>query len=107
VANCRFAESPMNRAENLQPRKVSKSNNVGKRRNVKMILRLPSQSNHKHLQKNLRIIIKNMKTAGIIGGSGFIGSHITKRFLAENFNVKVSSTDVSNKDNTVIWRLYY
>ena len=40
----------------------------------------------------------NMKTVGIIGGAGFIGSHITKRFLAENFNVKVSSTDVSNKD---------
>ena len=39
-----------------------------------------------------------MKTVGIIGGSGFIGSHITKRFLAENFKVKVSSTDVSNKD---------
>lgn len=39
-----------------------------------------------------------MKTVGIIGGSGFIGSYITKRFLAENFRVKVSSTDVSNKD---------
>lgn len=39
-----------------------------------------------------------MKTVGIIGGSGFIGSHITKRFLAENFQVKVSSADVSNKD---------
>lgn len=39
-----------------------------------------------------------MKTIGIIGGSGFIGSHITKRFLAENFKVRVSSTDVSNRD---------
>ncbi len=38
-----------------------------------------------------------MKTVGIIGGSGFIGSHITKKFLAENFKVKVSSTDISNK----------
>ena len=38
-----------------------------------------------------------MKTVGIIGGSGFIGSHITKRFLEENFKVKVSSTDISNK----------
>jgi nucleoside-diphosphate-sugar epimerase len=40
---------------------------------------------------------ENMKTVGIIGGSGFIGSHITKRFLEENFKVKVSSTDVSNR----------
>ncbi len=38
-----------------------------------------------------------MKTVGIIGGSGFIGSHITKKFLEENFKVKVSSTDVSNQ----------
>ena len=38
-----------------------------------------------------------MKTVGIIGGSGFIGSHITKRFVEENFKVKVSSTDISNK----------
>lgn len=38
-----------------------------------------------------------MKTVGIIGGSGFIGSHITKKFLEEGFNVKVSSTDISNK----------
>ena len=38
-----------------------------------------------------------MQTAGIIGGSGFIGSYITKIFLEENYNVKVSSTDISNK----------
>jgi dihydroflavonol-4-reductase len=38
-----------------------------------------------------------MKKVGIIGGSGFIGSHITKRFLSESFHVKVSSTDISNK----------
>lgn len=38
-----------------------------------------------------------MKTVGIIGGSGFIGSHITKRFLEENFKVKVSTTDISKK----------
>lgn len=38
-----------------------------------------------------------MKTVGIIGGSGFIGSYITKKFLEENFKVKVSSTDVSNR----------
>ena len=36
-----------------------------------------------------------MKTAGIIGGSGFIGSHVTKRFLEEGFKVKVSATDIS------------
>ncbi len=38
-----------------------------------------------------------MKTVGIIGGAGFIGSHITKRFLEENFKVKVSTTDITNK----------
>ena len=37
-----------------------------------------------------------MKTVGIIGGSGFIGSYITKKFLAENYQVKVSSTDITN-----------
>lgn len=38
-----------------------------------------------------------MQTAGIIGGSGFIGSYITKIFLEEGFKVKVSSTDINNK----------
>lgn len=38
-----------------------------------------------------------MKTVGIIGGSGFIGSWVTKFFLEENYKVKVSSTDVTNK----------
>lgn len=38
-----------------------------------------------------------MKKAGIIGGSGFIGSHVTKKFLSEHFSVRVSSTDISNK----------
>jgi nucleoside-diphosphate-sugar epimerase len=38
-----------------------------------------------------------MKKVGIIGGSGFIGSYITKIFLEENYKVKVSSTDISNK----------
>jgi dihydroflavonol-4-reductase len=43
--------------------------------------------------------IKNtsMETVGIIGGSGFIGSYITKIFLEENYKVKVSSTDINNK----------
>ena len=38
-----------------------------------------------------------MQTVGIIGGAGFIGSYITKIFLEEDFKVKVSSTDISNK----------
>jgi nucleoside-diphosphate-sugar epimerase len=37
-----------------------------------------------------------MKKAGIIGGSGFIGSHITKQFLDNGFEVKVSTKDLSN-----------
>lgn len=39
-----------------------------------------------------------MKTIGIIGGSGFIGSHITKKFLQNNFKVKVSATDISKTE---------
>jgi nucleoside-diphosphate-sugar epimerase len=39
-----------------------------------------------------------MKTAGIIGGSGFIGSYNTQKFLKEGYKVKVSTTDISNKD---------
>ncbi|WP_178987514.1 NAD-dependent epimerase/dehydratase family protein [Winogradskyella schleiferi] len=38
-----------------------------------------------------------MKKAGIIGGSGFIGSHITKLFLENNFEVKSSTTDITNE----------
>lgn len=38
-----------------------------------------------------------MQTAGIIGGSGFIGSWVTKIFLENNFKVRVSTTDISNK----------
>lgn len=38
-----------------------------------------------------------MKTAGIIGGSGYIGSYVTKRFLEENYSVRVSATDISKK----------
>ncbi|PQJ81472.1 NAD-dependent epimerase/dehydratase family protein [Polaribacter glomeratus] len=36
-----------------------------------------------------------MKTVGIIGGSGFIGSYVTKNFLEQGFKVKVSSTDIT------------
>lgn len=39
-----------------------------------------------------------MKKVGIIGGSGFIGSYNTKKFLSEGFQVKVSTTDISNKE---------
>ncbi|PWK17752.1 NAD-dependent epimerase/dehydratase family protein [Xanthomarina spongicola] len=39
-----------------------------------------------------------MKKAGIIGGSGFIGSYITKQFLDHDFEVKVSSTDISKEE---------
>ncbi len=39
-----------------------------------------------------------MKKVGIIGGSGFIGSHTTRKFLAEGYKVKVSATDISKKE---------
>lgn len=39
-----------------------------------------------------------MKKVGIIGGSGFIGSFITKMFLDHGFEVKVSATDITRED---------
>lgn len=39
-----------------------------------------------------------MKKVGIIGGSGFIGSHITQRFLEKGFEVKVSATNISKQE---------
>lgn len=39
-----------------------------------------------------------MKKIGIIGGSGFIGSHVTQQFLNHGFEVKVSTTDISKKE---------
>lgn len=39
-----------------------------------------------------------MKTVGIIGGSGFIGSYTTKKFLEEGYNVKVSVTDIKKSE---------
>jgi dihydroflavonol-4-reductase len=39
-----------------------------------------------------------MKKVGIIGGSGFIGSYITKTFLDNNFLVKVSAMDIKRED---------
>jgi len=38
-----------------------------------------------------------MKTAGIIGGSGYIGSYVTQKFLKEGYRVKVSARDISKK----------
>ncbi|MFO7847551.1 MAG: NAD-dependent epimerase/dehydratase family protein [Balneolaceae bacterium] len=38
-----------------------------------------------------------MKTAGIIGGAGYIGSYVTKRFLDEGYTVKISTRDISKK----------
>src|SRR6056297_726498 len=35
-----------------------------------------------------------MKTVGIIGGAGFIGSYITRKFLEEGYKAKVSVTDL-------------
>jgi len=45
-----------------------------------------------------------MKKAGIIGGSGFIGSYITKEFLNNGFEVKVSATDIT-KERKIIKQL--
>ncbi len=39
-----------------------------------------------------------MKTVGIIGGAGFIGSYVTKKFLENGFKVKVSAYDITRKD---------
>ena len=39
-----------------------------------------------------------MKKIGVIGGSGFIGSYITKAFLDNGFLVKVSAKDITRED---------
>ena len=39
-----------------------------------------------------------MKTVGIIGGAGFIGSYNTQKFLSEGYHVKVSAMDLSKKE---------
>ena len=39
-----------------------------------------------------------MKKVGIIGGSGFIGSYNSQKFLKEGYKVKVSTTDLSKKE---------
>ena len=38
-----------------------------------------------------------MQTAGIIGGAGFIGSYVTRKFLAEGYDVRVSVRDLAKK----------
>jgi len=38
-----------------------------------------------------------MKTAGIIGGSGYIGSYVTKTFLENGFSIRVSATDIKKQ----------
>ena len=38
-----------------------------------------------------------MRKVGIIGGAGFIGSHVTQQFLDHGFGVKVSTTDITKK----------
>ncbi|HZJ19373.1 MAG TPA: hypothetical protein VFD35_03330 [Pricia sp.] len=38
-----------------------------------------------------------MKIVGIIGGVGFIGSHVTQQFSKNSFQIKVSTTDICNK----------
>jgi len=39
-----------------------------------------------------------MQRVGIIGGSGFIGSYVTRTFLNHGFEVKVSATDISKEE---------
>jgi len=39
-----------------------------------------------------------MKTVGIIGGAGFIGSYVTKKFLEKGFKVKVSAYNISRQE---------
>ncbi len=39
-----------------------------------------------------------MKRVGIIGGSGFIGSYITRQFLKKGYEVKVSVTNIKKTE---------
>lgn len=39
-----------------------------------------------------------MEKVGIIGGSGFIGSYITKQFLDNGYEVKVATTDITKEE---------
>lgn len=42
-----------------------------------------------------------MTKVGIIGGAGFIGSYVTRKFLAEGYAVKVSVRDLAQKEKYV------
>ncbi len=48
--------------------------------------------------KGMKIFF-SMKKVGIIGGSGFIGSDIVSLFLNNFFDVKVSTIDITKKEN--------
>ena len=39
-----------------------------------------------------------MQTVGIIGGAGFIGSYVTRKFLTEGYDVRVSVRNLAKKD---------
>ena len=39
-----------------------------------------------------------MKTVGIVGGAGFIGSFVARKFLQEHYKVRVSATDISKPE---------
>lgn len=42
--------------------------------------------------------LTTIKTVGIIGGAGFIGSYVTRKFLAEGYDVRVSVRDLAKKE---------
>ena len=42
--------------------------------------------------------MKTMQKVGIVGGSGFIGSYVSKKFLSEDYYVRVGVTDLSNQE---------
>ena len=48
-----------------------------------------------------------MKKVGTIGGSGFIGTYNTQKFLNEGYKVKVSTTDLSKKEKYEHFILIY
>jgi len=64
---------------------------------MKSYSRIKTGSTPKTIRVGNKTKTNIMQTVGIIGGSGFIGSYVTKIFLEENFKVKVSSTDINNK----------
>jgi nucleoside-diphosphate-sugar epimerase len=59
---------------------------------------VPSGRRLRNQQQHNQPIQNNMKTVGIIGGAGFIGSYNTQKFLSEGYKVKVSVMDLSKKE---------